>query len=249
MWDRLKDFFRPGFAGTVRQEEWTFSLAPDGIGGAQPLRVAIHPRKTRHVVVMLPGWDGAIDGYADKYVKMAALLCARRVGAVVRAGNHDVTGHAFEDVCRARLAGLLEGVVRNGPAICGTSNPDVFLFGFSAGASAMAALAARYPAVTKMLLVAPSSDAGYEAVVQGVRAYRGELYVIVGDQDEVVEDMPQAFFEMATETTNRALRIIPSCDHQFRGERNGRILSQAPLWAFLGDVPFPDPQRGIHLYD
>ena len=45
--------------------------------------------------------------------------------------------------------------------------------------------------------------------------------------------------------------MIPNCDHQFKGEVNGRIMSQAPFYAFAtGDKPaFPDPNGGIKLYD
>lgn len=45
------------------------------------------------------------------------------------------------------------------------------------------------------------------------------------------------------------LHRIPDCDHQFRGRRNGRIMSQAPLRAFAGLTPFPHDSAGLDLYD
>lgn len=229
----------------VREEDWRFEL--DGV--PLPLPVAIHPLRAPRVVLILPGYDGAIDGYQDKYVKVAELLRQRGVGAVVRTGNHVVPGFGFEATCLARLRGLLGEIARRAASLCDHARPELYLLGVSAGASAMAALGHEWPAVRKMLLVAPSADAGPERVEAGLAAFTGELFVVAGEEDEVVGDYPRALPLLATRAARRELRLVPGCDHQFRGAQNGRIFSQAPLWAFLGDEPFPDPRRGIHLYD
>lgn len=234
----------PGTDTSVLREEWPVEEAR----GAT-IDVAIHPLPSPCVVLMLPGYDGAIDGYAGKYTAIAELLRTRGVGAVVRAGNHVVPGHDFEDGCRFNARALLRGALRRAVAICGRPDPELYLLGMSAGASAFAAVAAEEPRVTKLLLLAPSYDATPEAVDAGLSRFQGELHVVVGANDAVVRDLPAQLVERATAARRRELRVIPDCDHQFRGERNGRVLSHAPLWAFLGDGPGPDPERGVHLYD
>jgi uncharacterized membrane protein YeiH len=233
----------------VRREEWRFVPTLGESAPSRPLEVAVHPLRSPRIVVLLPGYDGSIDGYAEKYTKIAELLRARGVGAVVRSGNPIVAGQAFEVTCRARVRGLLGELAARAPSICGHATPDVLLVGVSAGASAMAAEGAGYPQVKRMLLLAPSHDAGSAAVEDGLARFTGELFVVVGADDEVVGDLPAKLLPLATKAARRELRVVPGCDHLFRGARNGRVMSHAPLWAFLGEGDGPDPERGIHLYD
>lgn len=84
-----------------------------------------------------------------------------------------------------------------------------------------------------------------------LRFFKGEVYIMVGENDDVVT--PEAgplFYELAESASHRELFMIPNCDHQFRGTENGKIMSQAPFYAFTtGQKPrFPDPHGGIVLY-
>lgn len=60
----------------------------------------------------------------------------------------------------------------------------------------------------------------------------------------------RVFYNLATSASRRELFIIEHCDHNFRGEINGRIMSEAPFYAFAtGERPnFPDPLGGMVLY-
>ena len=129
---------------------------------------------------------------------------------------------------------------------------DIMLMGFSAGASAIASVSSFYIDIPKILLFAPSGDAGKKPVEEGLKSYWGEVYIVVGERDDVVgPEVGQIFYDLATRASHRELFMIPNCDHQFKGEVNGRIMSQAPFYAFAtGDKPaFPDPNSGIKLYD
>jgi hypothetical protein len=59
----------------------------------------------------------------------------------------------------------------------------------------------------------------------------------------------RTFQEMANSASSVQVCMVPDCDHQFRGEVNGRIMSSAPLWAFTDEVARPEPSMGIKLYD
>jgi pimeloyl-ACP methyl ester carboxylesterase len=242
-------FGRRGLDLELREETWRFDPSWDRSAEERDLWVAIHPAAASRIVIMQPGWNGTIDGYEQKYAKIAAHLVERGVGAVVRSANPIIPGYPFETTCKTVLRGVVEGVLERATEICGDPAPSLLLLGWSAGASAMAALAADFPSVERALLMAPSGDAGDEDVVAGLRRFTGDLFVVVGEEDEVVRDLPRELFGHATSARAKQLVLLPDCDHQFRGERNGRIMSHAPLWAFLDEEGFPDPALGIHLYD
>lgn len=120
--------------------------------------------------------------------------------------------------------------------------------GFSAGASAIAAISYEYPSVKKILLMAPSGDAGHEALEKGLSEYVGEIFIAVGANDEVVGAEVVKTFAHHLKKTSAQCVIIPNCDHQFRGTKNGMIVSNAPIWAFIGGIEFPSHEGGIELY-
>ncbi len=223
---------------------------PFGDGRARPIEVALHRADVGRIAVMMPGWDGDIDGWEQKYAKMADLLAGRGIAAVVRMGNHPVAGLPFETSSPDQLRGVARRAVAEATALCGSATPELLGLGMSAGASAMAACAGDLPGLTRLLLLAPSADCELQDMRSGLAAYRGALFVVVGADDEVVgRRLPEDVFRMAPDAARAEMVVVPACDHQFRGPTNGRILSQAPLWAFADDAPFPDPGRGIHLYD
>jgi pimeloyl-ACP methyl ester carboxylesterase len=212
------------------------------------VELAVHPNSSKRIIINVPGISGDIDGYADKYRVLASHMQADNLGAVIRTGNRFIAGYLVDINLRAALQYARE----NAREICGDAKPEVMLMGFSAGASAIAAIASEYPEVAAILLYAPSGDMGQEAVRSGLKDFKGEVYIIQGENDEVVG--PQAgklFAGMATGAKHKELFMIPNCDHQFRGEANGRIMSEAPYYAFSKGTTrptFPDPNGGIKLY-
>lgn len=233
-----------------REETWPFEVSVQDQGAFErSLFVAIHPARAERIVVMIPGCNGSLDGYERKYAKLAEHLVEVGLGAVVRTGNPMLPFQPYEQTCQETLRGVAEGALARAREICGVGSPELLLVGWSAGASAIAAQAARLPRVRGILLYAPSGDAGEADLRAGLADYVGEVFVVAAGDDAVVEELPQHLFELATGASRKELVTIPDCDHQFRGARNGRIMSQAPLWAFLGRGGFPDPEGGIHLYD
>lgn len=209
--------------------------------------IEIHPNTDSGIVVInYPGRGGDINGYNDKYVTLAEFI-RTRVGAVVRMGNRECPPVPYPQSVQDDLRHVIDGVLARSEEICGVGNPTVYLMGFSAGASAIAAVCSHYPEVTKLLLCAPSSNAGWQAMEAGLGAFTGEVSILGGANDSVVG--PKALMtvaDMATQASAKRLEVLPDCDHQFRG--NGRILSKAPLWAFAGEEDFPSTIGGIDLY-
>lgn len=222
---------------------WTASVG----GREYPLELDIvtHPANTNRIIVNYPGAGGHIDGYNEKYKRLATYMQDKNLGAVVRSGNRMLPSFTVDTDLRAMLDYTLE----NAREISGSEYPDIFLMGASAGASAIAAAAHEYPQVKRILLLAPSGNAGDR--INNLQYFNGEVYIVIGDNDEVVgTEAGQTFYDLARNASRRELFVLPNCDHNFKGTLNGRIMSQAPFYAFTtGEKPkFPDPHGGIILY-
>ncbi len=228
------------------------TFQPETNGPLIPIELAIHPNLSHRVVINAPGVLGDIQGYADKYKKLATHIQSQDLAAVMRTtGWNPYNGEGSPDV---PLRAALQYTRGHAWEISGDPKPEVMLMGFSSGSSAIAGIAHEFPEVTKILLYAPSGDMGQEVVSQGLRDFHGEVYIVIGAQDEVVgAEAGQLFYDLATGASHKELFTIPDCGHQFRGETNGRIISQAPFFAFAADATdrspqFPDPNGGIKLY-
>lgn len=215
--------------------------------------VTVHRNNTGVVIINSHGLGGLKDGYNNKYLKIAQLLTGLGVGSVVRYQS-SLFPFAFQDVNMTfllldNLRAVIEYCLDEAMLLCGSDIPEIYLAGFSAGASTSAAIAHEYPQVKKMLLISPSADVGTEVLRKGLSNYRGELYITLGDNDYVVgPEAAKTLADWATKAEFKKVVVVPNCDHQFAGERNGRILSKAYLWAFKDDQTYPSPEGGILLY-
>ena len=202
--------------------------------------VWVAPKAT---IINIPGYQSDVNGFNNKYVKLADHLVNRHLLQVVRMPN--VTrpeGGLYAEGLLADVGEVYEWVRKN----CGG---PIYLMGFSAGGFAAAVVAAENPDVEKILLMEPSASGRLlgEFPREKLSQYRGEVYIVIGDTGvgyQVAELYQKAFSKAA----RVELHVIQNCDHQFKGEKNGKILSKAPLWAFAGDPTFPSPDGGIELY-
>ena len=221
------------------------------LGKEFPVKVelAIHPNNSKRIIIIVPGINGDIDGYADKYKVLALHMQSDNLGAVIRTDNEMIAGY-LPDV---KLRAALQYERENAYSVCGEPEPEVMLMGFSAGASAIAAIAHEYPEVKRILLFAPSGDMTEKLVKGGLKKFKGEVYIVQGEKDEVVGPKAGKLFnDLATSAIHKELFMIPNCNHQFMGEVNGRIMSEGPYYAFsetTSKPKFPNPKGGIKLYD
>ena len=211
--------------------------------------LAIHAnRESGCITISYPGAMGDIDGYNAKYRTLANFI-QEKVGAVIRLGNHYFQGFDYSKSIQDDLRAVIGYAIENSKEICGAKVPVIYLMGFSAGASAIAAVAHEFPQVRKILLISPSCDVGEEDVTKGLAEFTGEVYIVAGENDDVVgPEAAPMISAMVKKASIHKLVIVPKCDHQFRGLENGMIMSKAPLWAFLGDQDYPSPNGGIELY-
>lgn len=194
------------------------------------------------LTIIYPGFNGEIDGYNQKYLKLAVMISAT-IGPVLQADNQ------FDAVDYSTLAqSRLKRIIQYGKDVMEQEGkkPDIYLAGFSAGAAAVAAIASSDPRIKKVLLIAPSGDVSSEDVAISLNQYTGETYIAVGDADEVVGTRyPETLVKHAQ---NAKLFIAPDADHQFRGTEQGKLMSSLFKWSFEEKHPDPNPNNGIVLY-
>ncbi len=217
-----------------------------------PVELRIHPHTNGIIVINYPGFNGDVDGFANKYGKLGNFL-QRNLGAAVRTDNPRFEGVDYSQSVQDHLRAVIDYTLVHSVEISGKSpqETELYLMGNSAGAGAVSAVANEYPQVKKILLIAPAGNAGGDAITHGLGRYKGECSIIVGENDEVVGPEAGALFaSLATAASIVRSAVIPKCDHQFRGDINARIMSAAPLWAFRGlEGQLPNPEDGIDLYD
>lgn len=194
------------------------------------------------LTIIYPGFNGEIDGYSQKYLKLATMV-AGTIGPVLQADNQ------FDaDDYSTRAQARLQRIVQYGKDLMEQAGkkPDIYLAGFSAGAAAVAAIAGTDPRIKKVLLIAPSGDVSPEDAMRSLDRFTGETYIAVGDADEIVGTK---YSEMlAGRAHNAKLFVAPGADHQFRGTEQGKLMSSLFKWSFQENHPDPNPDNGIVLY-
>lgn len=219
------------------------------------------PTSSGKLIIQAPGAGEVKEGYRNRFVRLGEHLQASGIATLVSFNPprpdaqfmYANEPYSYRDVSWNRIymestAYLVEYCVKSAEQLCGAKEPEVYLAGFSAGGSVAAAVAPLFAGIKKILLVS-----AYDSVdwffLGGVRRYTGEVYVAYGE-----EDLPAAILAMMMPSLARGasaihIRGAPHCDHGFSGERNGKVLSAAYLWAFAGDDGFPSAEGGVPLYD
>lgn len=239
--------------------------------------VAVHPKESDRIILMCPGAYEHLGGNAIDLTLMIERICASGLGAMVRytdpygdlraepaangreeepgllgtAGPSTGDPADYPRLVLACFRRVLTSVIGNATKICSHANPKIGVVAYSSSGGAVAALAADFPAIDIILLVAPSFDVPKDAIASGLERFRGALYVLIGDQDEVV--LPQQafwFHENAVNARHREYVEVPSCGHFFERDHSRRILGLAPEWAFGSTRPahFPPPLTHFSSY-
>jgi len=215
------------------------------------LDIAVHRCDGGNIIINFPGSRESVDGFNAKYRTLADYMQAKGLGAVVRSGNHKRKFHRHSTTLQHDIRSMIEYALENAPEICGTKDTTLYLMGLSAGTSAISLVAHDYEQVQKLLLMgpAPARNAEEYPIAKNLGKFTGDVFISHGQQDRVSDGRAgQMFYDWATSAARRELFIVRSCDHLFKGEVNGRIMSQLPFWAFA-DAPLPTATGGIKLYD
>jgi hypothetical protein len=223
----------------------------DGVEDGE-VHLHIHKANSKAVLIMYPGADGSVDGYNKKYQKIANLIQSKNIATVIRLDNKYccAVNLPYCELMINKLAQVIEYVFDNAEKIAGHKEIEIYLSGASAGAGAIATILDEFPMIKKVLFIAPAPSVGLENIKRGLKSYRGELYLTAGEDDEInAVDTAQLCYDTCELALKKELEIIPQCNHQFTGKRNGQIMANSYLWAFAEEGNFPSHIDGIVLYE
>ena len=207
--------------------------------------VEYHPTTSGKILINIPGADGSVKGYMNKYLNLGESIREKGFASFVRIPNDRPqeflnTGRCIVNYC-----------LENSKEICGEDIPEIWLMGFSAGGASALLTAWEYPEITKVLTINPFIELVRDDVRRYLPEYKGKLFVVTGENDKVIgSDTVGYIKKFANNVSELQTHAIPNCDHQLKGDDNARILSQLPEYYFLEEYKakgFPDSTKGINL--
>ncbi len=191
------------------------------------LDIAIHPADSKVVLLTVPGVDGSIDGYENKYVRIADSVQEQHGTAIVRIANPFITSYHWESNIRQAVNYILV----NTEEITGNKDAEIRIMAHSAGAAVVAQIAWEYPEITRLLLINPATKLGIDKIQYGLSEFDGNMItVLFGSEDPSVGDVDEiAKLSIAKRVY---MHILEGVDHNFSGESLEAFIAAPALYLF-----------------
>ena len=158
------------------------------------LDLAIHPAKSNVVLLTIPGVDGSVDGYEDKYIRMVEGVRQIHNVAAVRIANPFITSFHWESNPRR----ILDYISKNTEAITSsTGQPRMKIVAHSAGAS---------------IIANPALKLDSQAILAGLKKTEANVTIIFGEDD------PSVSFSAALREDGHDVVVLEGVDHHFTGD-------------------------------
>ena len=191
------------------------------------LDIAIHPADSKVILLTVPGVDGSVDGFENKYVRIAESIQEKYGAAIVRMANPFITSYHWESNIRQALNYILE----NAEEITDHQDIDIRIVAHSAGAAIVAQIAWEYPEITQILLVNPATKLGIDKIQYGLSEIGGsKITVLFGSEDPSVGDVDE--ISKLSEAKNVHTHILEGVDHNFSGESLEAFITAPSLYLF-----------------
>ena len=190
--------------------EWTEEM--NGVKVDCSLDIAIHPTKSNTILLTIPGVDGSVDGYKDKYLRIAESVQEENKVSVVRISNPFITSFHWESNIRKAL----DFISINLPAITEGNKAEIRIMAHSAGAAVIAQIAWEYPEIKRLLLVNPATKLGLDKMKLGLSMFKGEdITVLYGSLDPAISDVNELNNIEGRVPVNTF--VLEGIDHHFSG--------------------------------
>lgn len=187
------------------------------------LDVAVHPAESDTVLLIIPGVDGSVHGYEDKYIRIAERMQDKYGVAVVRIGNPFISSFHWESNPRR----ILDYIASNISKITGSDRqPSIKVMAHSAGASIVARIAHEYDNITDLLLVNPAEKLGGDEIRSGLKKTNAKVTVVYGEKD------PSVSFSEPLGDDGHTIVILDGVDHNFTDEHLQKFISLPMCYLF-----------------
>jgi len=192
------------------EEQLNWQESMNGVTIDCSLVIAIHPKNSDTLLLTIPGVDGSLDGYEQKYVRMVEAYQSMYGVAGVRMENPFITSHHWE----SNIRHIFDYIAEHTEQITeGGEIAKVKVVAHSAGAAMIARLAAEYPIISDVLLINPAQKlASASVLVSGWLNLSGKAKVVFGSLDPsvgIADELKASRIDVA---------IIDGADHNFSGD-------------------------------
>lgn len=212
-------------SGKYSKIDWQETM--NGVTIDCSLDIAIHPADSEIVLLTVPGVDGSVDGFEDKYLKIAENIQEKYGAAIVRMANPFITSYHWESNIRQSLNYILE----NTEEITGHKDIEIRIIAHSAGAAIVAQIAWEYPEITRILLINPATKLGIDKIKYGLSEFIGDrITVLFGSEDPSVGDVDE--IAKLAEANNIHTHILEGVDHNFSSESLEAFITAPALYLF-----------------
>ncbi len=212
-------------SGKYSKIDWQETM--NGVTIDCSLDIAIHPADSKIVLLTVPGVDGSVDGFENKYVKIAESIQEKYGAAIVRMANPFITSYHWESNIRQSLNYIIE----NTEEITGHKDVEIRIMAHSAGAAIVAQIAWEYPEITRILLINPATKLGIDKIKYGLSEFGVDrITIIFGSEDPSVGDVDT--IAKLSEAKNVNTHILEGVDHNFSGDSLEEFISAPNLYLF-----------------
>lgn len=186
------------------------------------LEIGVHPARSDTVLLIIPGVDGSVNGFEDKYIRIAERIQNQYGVAVVRTANPFISSFHWESNPRR----ILDYIAVNAGTITGSEAPRIKVMAHSAGASIVARIAREYDAITDLLLVNPAQKLDSDAIRSGLMAANARTIAVFGSKD------PSISFAEQLKEDGHMVHVVEGSDHYFSGDHLENFINLPSEYLF-----------------
>lgn len=178
------------------------------------LQIAKHQGDDKNIFLIIPGVDGSIDGYEDKYLRIAKSVNQKHGHTSYQIDNPYISSLHWESNVRQ----ILDYILMNHPEI-----ESINIMAHSAGAWVIGRIAWEYPEIRRLLLVNPATNVNIDDLSFGLsKSSDKKIVVLIGSED------PSHQYRSKLKTKNTIIEIVDGADHNFSGDALSVFL-EAPV--------------------
>lgn len=196
--------------------EWVESH--NGVDFNCKLQIAKHPGDEKNIFLIIPGVDGSLDGYEEKYLKIAESVNIQ----------HGLTSYQIDNPYISRLhwesnvRQILDHIFMEHPEI-----ESINIMAHSAGAWVIGNIAHEYPEIKRVLMVNPASNVDLDKLRSNIEKNKSATFtLLIGSNDPSHEHHDK--FEM----DNSLVVLVEGADHHFSGDAFAHFLQSPHKYLF-----------------